>query len=297
MPNVSVKRTGEFMRKLFAILIPHPDGVRAREALAALREQVHLTDYEQGTYEKGGLRFDHIVRFATVDTSKAGWLLKEKGRWTVTEEGKKAYADFPDPHTFYSRARKLYNEWKANQPGDGLDTEEVIEDGSSGKAVTINFEQATEQAWSEIEQYLRTMSPYDFQDLVASLLKAMGYHIAWVSPPGKDGGIDILALGDALGTRPPRVKVQVKRVGQNVSVDGLRSFMALLGDDEVGIFVTTGGFTKDAQDEARTQQRRKVTLVDLERFFDLWVEYRDRLEDSARRRFPLEPIYFLAPTT
>jgi NAD(P)H-flavin reductase len=37
------------------------------------------------------------------------------------------------------------------------------------------------------------MPPYDVQDLVASHLTALGYHIEWVSPPGKDGGIDIIA--------------------------------------------------------------------------------------------------------
>jgi restriction system protein len=171
-------------------------------------------------------------------------------------------------------------------------TEADVEEASE-----ITFEQAEEQAWSEVEQYLRGINPYEFQELVASLLRAMGYHIAWVSPPGKDGGIDVLAWGDPLGTRPPRIKVQVRRVGQNVTVDGLRSFMALLGEDEVGIFVTTSGFTKAAEDEARTQQRRKITLVDLKRFFDLWVEHYDRLEEAARRRFPLQPIYFLAPRT
>jgi len=57
-----------------------------------------------------------------------------------------------------------------------------------------------------------------------------------------------------------------------VNVDGLRSFMALLGDDDVGLSVTTAGFTKDAEEEARTQEKRKVTLVNLEKLFDQWVE-------------------------
>jgi restriction system protein len=71
--------------------------------------------------------------------------------------------------------------------------------------------------------------------------------------------------------------------------------MALLGEDDVGIFVSTGGFTKDAADEARTQEKRKVTLIDLEGLVDLWVEHYARLNDDARRRLPLRPIYFLAP--
>lgn len=36
-------------------------------------------------------------------------------------------------------------------------------------------------------------------------------------------------------------------------------------------------------------------MIDLERFFDLWVEHYPKLDDAARRRFPLQPIYFLAP--
>ena len=43
------------------------------------------------------------------------------------------------------------------------------------------------------------MPPYQFQDLVAALLRAMGYHVAWVAPPGKDGGTDIVAYTDPLG--------------------------------------------------------------------------------------------------
>jgi len=61
--------------------------------------------------------------------------------------------------------------------------------------------------------------------------------------------------------------------------------------------VTTAGFTKDAEEEARTQEKRKVTLVNLEKLFDLWVEHYRHLDDEARRRLPLRPIYFLAPET
>jgi restriction system protein len=296
MGDTSRRRTGEILKTLFEILMLHPEGLPARDALDQLRERIQLTDWEKGNFESGGNRFDQIVRFSTVDCVKAGWLLKTKGRWSVTEEGRAAYGAHPDPEAFYKRAVKLYGEWKSSQPeGEPLGEEEPGEE-ASGKAASVTFEQAEEQAWQEIDQYLRGMNPYDFQDLIASLLRAMGYHVSWVAPPGKDGGIDVVAWADPLGTRPPRIKVQVKRQAQSVAVDGLRSFMALLGEDDVGLFVSTGGFTKDAEVEARTQEKRKVTLVNLERLFDLWVEHYDRLDDAARRRLPLRPIHFLAPT-
>jgi predicted Mrr-cat superfamily restriction endonuclease len=40
----------------------------------------------------------------------------------------------------------------------------------------------------------------------------MGYHTPFISPKGKDGGIDIIAYQDPLGLKTPRIKVQVKTV-------------------------------------------------------------------------------------
>jgi len=138
------------------------------------------------------------------------------------------------------------------------------------------------------------MNPYDLQNLVAALLKAMGYHVSWVSPPGPDKGIDILAHTDPLGTTNPRIKVQVKRHENAVAVDGLRSFMALLGDQDVGIFVSTGGFTPAAEQEARTQEKRKITLLDLEKLFDLWVLHYSKLTETDKRLLPLKPVHYIA---
>ena len=160
----------------------------------------------------------------------------------------------------------------------------------------VTFEEAEELAWSEVETYLQNMNPYDFQKLVAALLRAMGYHVSWVSPPGPDKGIDIIAYTDPLGTKSPRIKVQVKRHADAISADGLRSFMALLGDQDVGIYVCTGGFTSAAESEARTQERRRLTLLNLEKLFDLWVEHYEHLSESDRRLLPLRPVYYLAPS-
>ncbi|WP_034299340.1 restriction endonuclease [Herbaspirillum sp. RV1423] len=299
MAEITRKRTGEFLRKLFEILMHAPDGLPAREALAALVAQVTLSSYEAGTYESGDRRFEKIVRFATVDCVKAGWMQKNKGIWTVTEEGMAAHRELKDPEQFQKAALKLYRKWKLAQKNDielarddGIEQEDVAE-----KETSITFEQAEEQAWSEIEQHLRAMNPYVLQQLVADLLKAMSYHVSWISPPGKDGGIDILAYTDPLGARPPRIKVQVKRTEQKVSTDSLRAFISLIGNEDVGLFVSTGGFTRDAETLARMQETRKITLIDMNRLTDLWIEFYGKLDEQARQRLPLTPIYFLTPST
>ena len=92
----------------------------------------------------------------------------------------------------------------------------------------------------------------------------------------------------------PRIKVQVKRYQSKVGVDGIRSFMAVVGPNDIGLFVCTGGFTSEAQREARTQETRRLTLIDLEALVELWIDNYANLEEEDRQRLPLRRVYFLA---
>ena len=67
MAEITRRRTGEFLRELFKILMAATDGMRASEALKILASQFTLTPYEADHYESGSRRFEKIVRFATVD--------------------------------------------------------------------------------------------------------------------------------------------------------------------------------------------------------------------------------------
>jgi restriction system protein len=298
MAEITRKRTGELLRKLFEILMQSPEGMSAGAALKQLANSVQLTEYEAGNYASGTRRFDKIVRFATVDCVKAGWLIKNKGTWTLTEAGQEAHRQFVDPEAFYREAVRLYHVWKR---GRDVSEQEIAEpvtepDGDDAeRSSRITFEEAEEQAWGEIETHIGAMDPYEFQNLVADLLKAMGYYPSWTAPPGKDGGLDIVAHTDPLGTRPPRIKVQVKRQQQRMSREGVSAFLAHVNEDDAGLCVCVGGFTRDAEDFARMQERRKITLIDLERLVELWIEFYPKLDELARDRLRLTPIYFLTP--
>lgn len=298
MAETTRRRTGELLRKLFDILKQSPEGMSAASALEQLAASVQLTEYEAGNYASGSRRFEKIVRFATVDCVKAGWLVKHKGTWTVTEAGLEAHRRFVDPEAFHKEAARLYYAWRK---GREVSEEEIVdplaepEADDAERSSRITFEHAEEQAWGEIEAHLSAMDPYEFQRLVADLLKAMGYYPSWVAPPGKDGGVDIIAHADPLGTRPPRIKVQVKRQQQRMTREGVSAFLAHVNEDDAGLCVCVGGFTRDAEDFARMQERRKITLIDLERLVELWIEFYPKLDELARDRLRLTPIYFLTP--
>lgn len=273
MSKLTRRRVGELARALFKLLMEHPDGLAAEQALNELAKQVQLTPYELEAI-RGKPRYVKRLHFVTTNLKLAGWLTKQgRTRWVVTEEGKRAYLAYGDPMEFFRKS------------------EESRFSKTYGGASRFAHQKATD----EIRSYLQRLEPYVFQDLVADLLTAMGYYVAWKAKPGKDGGTDIIAWSDALGVRPPRIRVQVKRQTPKVDVAELRSFLAVLGEGDVGLYVATTSFTKDAQDAARSEQRRQVTLIDVERFIVLWIEHYPKLDDAARRRFPLQPIYFLAP--
>ena len=60
-----------------------------------------------------------------------------------------------------------------------------------------------------------------------------------------------------------------------------------------GLF-PSGGFTRDAEKEAREQEKRRLTLLDLEAMFDLWKEYYDQIPEEERRLLPLRFVSYLA---
>jgi restriction system protein len=263
----------------------------AATVLQTLEAQVPPTPFENSTYPNhpNVRRYEKVVRFSTIGAVKAGWLVKDKGQWSLTDEGRAALDKFSDPEAFMRETSRLYNAWKKEQP----EAEEAEDDGVGASAT---FEEAEESAWAEIRDYLGQMPPYDFQNLVAALLKAMGYSVVWIAPPGPDRGVDMIAHNDPLGTTSPRIKVQVKRQPDTkIGRDGVSSFVGTLGAHDVGIFVSAGGFTTDAEREARSQEQRRLTLIDLDRLVKLWIEHADRLDSADRQRLPLKPIYFLSP--
>ena len=146
MAEITSKRRGELVRKVIEVLKDHPEGMQAKDVLEQVEKSIALTPFEQSTYPNNPnvRRFEKIVRFATIGPVKAGWILKSKGRWIVTEQGLKAYKEFKDPEKFTLEVRRLYRQWAANRPEPA---EEESED-TEAVSVETTFEEAEESAWS-----------------------------------------------------------------------------------------------------------------------------------------------------
>lgn len=261
-----------------------------RDLMARVEQDVNLEDWDKERYEKSGyIRWESILHFFSIDCVKAGYLIKKKGIWYLTPEGEEALN--LGPVGFLNAAVKAYQEWKSEQPTDLPD--DTAGDAESETAV-IDFDEIEQTALEGLERYINKKNPYEFQDLVAALLRGMGYYTPFVAPKGKDGGVDIVAYRDPLGTESPRIQVQIKHRESSATVQEVRQLMGLLQKEgDVGIFVSTAGFTPDAKTTARSSHIH-VELIDLPRFIVLWQEFYNKLTDEDKSMLPLTPIYFIA---
>ncbi len=132
----------------------------------------------------------------------------------------------------------------------------------------------------------------DMERLVAGMLKAMGY-CARVMPKGPDGGRDVVASPDALGLESPRIVAEVKHRKGAMGAPAVRSFIGGLRAGDRGLYVSTGGFTKEARYEA-DRANVPVRLLDLDAFVRHYVDIYDKANDDTRSILPLTRIWWPA---
>lgn len=129
--------------------------------------------------------------------------------------------------------------------------------------------------------------------LVADILEALGFHCE-VSPPGPDGGVDILAGRGPLGLDSPTLIVEVKSEPTAVDVKvvrGLHSAMTQHRADQ-GLLVAWGGVTSAATREF-LRDRTSFRIWDSEELLSRLFETYDRLPASTRARIPLKQAWVL----
>jgi restriction system protein len=279
MADVSYQRVSELLRGVFELLWRKPEGLPAREVLAFLREIVELSDFEKGVIAPSHMpRYEKIVRIAIIPLVKAGWLDKSSaGIWSITREGREVGQKYPTVQELYQDAVRLLEEREQKQ-----------------QISFLAMEEAEELAWDQIHRFLVEMKREDIRHLVSGLLQAMGYHLAWVAPVDKDHGqIDMIATVDPLGVNGSQIVVQIKHKKQTITLEGLRSFLPVLGTDRHGLLISIGGLSKGLREEAIGDQYKRITLWDLDDLFELWVKYYNKLDQDTRACLPLKAVYFL----
>ena len=156
---------------------------------------------------------------------------------------------------------------------------------------TLLRDETQQKADEFIEDRLVKLKWDELQELVAGLLRAMGYRTR-VSEAGPDRGVDIFASPDGLGLQEPRIFVEVKhRKGTQMGAQEIRSFLGGRQPGDKCLYVSTGGFSKDARYEA-DRSSVPLTLIGLGQLRELLVEHYEGLDSQTRALVPLERLYW-----
>ncbi|MEX2499349.1 MAG: restriction endonuclease [Wenzhouxiangellaceae bacterium] len=147
-----------------------------------------------------------------------------------------------------------------------------------------------ERATEFIKDKISTLDWEEMQELVAGLLRAMGYKTE-VSAVGPDRGKDIIASPDGFGFESPRIIVEVKHRKESMGSQAIRSFLGGRHKDDKGLYVSTGGFSKDAHYEAE-RANIPLTLLNLDALVGKLLEHYDQIEPEIQRLVPLKKVYW-----
>jgi restriction system protein len=131
--------------------------------------------------------------------------------------------------------------------------------------------------------------------LVDAVLKSDGC-VTKVSPPGPDGGVDILAGRGSLGLDQPRLCVQVKSQASTCDVTvyrGLLGSMQTFKADQ-GLLVCWGGFNKVLMAEAK-QSHFSVRLWESRDLVEAILRNYQDLPAEIQAELPLKRVWTLVP--
>jgi restriction system protein len=168
--------------------------------------------------------------------------------------------------------------------GDGGETPDAF-------AAQVDLEQAARDRISGIigERF----AGHPLADLVAEILEVDGY-VCHVSPPGADGGADILAGRGPLGLDQPWLVVQVKSqptpVGDEV-VQKLQGAMTRFKANQA-LLVALGGVSSPAKARLANEQF-SVRVWNGDDLLDNLLRVYDSLPDDVRAQLPLKQIWVM----
>ena len=118
-PAAGASRSHVVIRALLEVLAAHQEPVFWSEAVAELQGLAPPEGSENEVTKNGQTRYVVNARWWSVGPTKVGWMTKQgvSGLWAITEAGRQALTDYPDPLLFGQALDTAYQEAMAAQKG------------------------------------------------------------------------------------------------------------------------------------------------------------------------------------
>ena len=242
-------------------------------AVQKIGELFNLTEEDRAEATgKGTNLLDNRVGWALTYLVKAGLVERpRRGYFVITDLGKQTLSSKPEKidNRFLAQFEgfKNFRGSPANRrPSE--DTTSVVsnEDAPPEERIDAAFGEIETELKAELLDRIHNQSPTFFEELVVTLISAMGYGdkgtLSKAVGKSGDGGIDGVIHQDKLGLDV--VYLQAKRYapGNSVGRPELQGFVGTLSgvSAQKGIFVTTSHFSSGALEYLRTIPQRVITI-------------------------------------
>lgn len=247
------------------LLWPTLRALRARGGSATIQElsedvarELALTD-ELVNVQHGdgpGSEVDYRSAWARTHLKQIGVIQNtSRGVWTITEAGRRIQEGEVRDRVRQERAKRHQERRRDRdrEDPDPLDTRD----------------------WKDsLLAILRRIPPDAFERLCQRVLRESGFVKVEVTGRTGDGGIDGAGVL-RVNLLSFHVRFQCKRYAGAVGTREIRDFRgAMVGRADKGLFLTTGGFTKDAQQEAVRDGAPAIDLIDGRELCDLLKDHR-----------------------
>lgn len=169
---------------------------------------------------------------------------------------------------------------------DGNASPKPVEKDDTIKVVVADIDETTYDF--VVKRLAQETKGHPFAHFVGHLLGTMGYKTR-VSPPGSDGGVDIVAHKDELGFEPPIIKVQCKSSEATVSDHDVSALYGKVSPGEFGLYVTLGLFSPKAT--AFAKSKHNLRLIDGEELVALIFEHYEQFDSRHKALLPMRRVY------
>ena len=139
-------------------------------------------------------------------------------------------------------------------------SEELVQPIDAIKSAENAIRKAELETINALRKCIAEMAPTAFEWLVSALFLKLGYNNVVVTKRSGEGGIDVKAVLVVEGVGNIKMCIQVKRQQTPVGHPVVQNLRGALGSHEVGIVVTSSGFSDDARQEAQDPTRAPIAF-------------------------------------
>lgn len=153
------------------------------------------------------------------------------------------------------------------------------------------IEQHRRDLRKQLLEQVRELTAEQFEELAGSLLASMGVEQTEVTAFSGDGGVDVrgeLVVADVI-RRPVAVQVKHWKTA-NVRAPAVRELRGSLGPHEIGIIITSRGFSEGAIQEAQRTDVTPIALMGADEFIDALIRYGIGVRKQEVELMELEPF-------